>query len=214
MNTKIKVCGVTRLDQAMLMEAMGIDFIGWNFVKTSERYIKPELVGEIIQELGTKIVNVGVFRDQTAQEVNRIVKEAGLDAIQFHGSEPPSLLAQFDLPKFKVFPVDENFDPKVTEKYIDVCDYFLFDTKKGNQFGGTGETFDWLLLEKMEFGRPWFLAGGMSHLNSASAVAEIQPYGIDLNSKIEIKPGQKDLILLQDALTAIQYTEENCMPED
>jgi phosphoribosylanthranilate isomerase len=206
--TKIKVCGVTRLDQAILMESMGVNYLGFNFVKTSPRFVKPAQVAEIIQELGTDIVNVGVFMDQTSQEVKRYIKEAGLDALQFHGSESPEYLAQFDLPKFKVFPVDSDFDPEVTRPYDDVCDFFLFDTKIGNQVGGTGETFDWLILEKMTFGKPWFLAGGISHLNSASAVAELQPYGLDLNSKIEVKPGFKDLELLQDAYTAIEHTED------
>ncbi len=194
---EIKVCGVTRLDQALLMESMGVRYLGFNFIKSSPRYIAPQKASEIISELGTDTKAVGVFMNHAASHVADIAEEVGLDLLQFHGAEPKYLLKSQKLPTIKVFSITDEFNPDIIEQYEEVADYYLFDSKVDNLSGGTGKAFDWSFLEQIKSKKPYFLAGGIGPGNIVDALEATSPIAVDLNSKIERKPGLKDMALLE-----------------
>ena len=198
-----KVCGVTKVEQALLMEAMGVKYIGLNFVKSSSRYVTPEVAEEIVSELSPDTKAVGVFMNHGTQAVQEIADQVGLDMIQYHGAEPVTDLKSQDLPTIKVFAVDAEFDPKSILAYEDVADYFLFDAKVGAQTGGTGQAFDWEILNEIQTDTPYFLAGGLGPHNLEEAKNNTKAFAVDLNSKIETKPGVKDLELLKECFAIL-----------
>lgn len=200
----VKVCGVTDLHQAFIMEAWDVAYLGFNFVKKSKRYITPDAASEITAEMQPSTFCTGVFQNHSLEEVNSIVEEAGLDCIQLHGDESPEFCAQFDLPVIKVFHMDENFDISQVNKYSSSCAIFLFDSKIQGQAGGTGKVFDWKKLDNFAREKPFWLAGGLGVSNIQEAIETFKPDGIDLNSKIEIAPGDKDLKLLEECLSLIK----------
>ena len=201
--SKVKVCGVTDLGEALLMESMGVDYLGFNFVKKSPRYISPESAAEIIQELGTEIRAVGVFQNQEFGEVTDILKICPIDLLQFHGNESPEFINKFTLPKIKVFSIEREFNTDLILPFEDQVDFFLFDSKVGNDLGGTGQTFDWLQITNIVTKVPFFLAGGIGIDNIQDAVKKTLAFAVDLNSKVEFSPGKKDLDLLQNCMNKL-----------
>jgi phosphoribosylanthranilate isomerase len=199
---QIKVCGITNLEDALYLEAQEVEFLGFNFVKKSPRYVSPQKANEIIQELSPSTLAVGVFQNQSKEEIEQILSICDLDLLQFHGSESPELLAQFEHQKIKVFSVTDDFDPQVLTAYNDVADYFLFDSKVGNIEGGTGQIFDWSRIENISK-KPFFLAGGIGPKNILEAWNQVKPWAFDLNSKIEVKPGLKDPLLFVECMEAL-----------
>ena len=195
--SKIKVCGVTDLGEALLMESMGVNYLGFNFVKKSPRYISPESAAEIIQELSPNVCIVGVFQNQSFAEIYDVLKICPVDLLQFHGEETPEFISQFTLPKIKVFSIENTFDSKLIIHFETVVDFFLFDSKVGADLGGTGRSFDWSQIAKISTQVPFFLAGGIGVDNIENAAQSTQAFALDLNSKIELAPGKKDLNLLQ-----------------
>jgi phosphoribosylanthranilate isomerase len=200
----IKVCGVTDLHQAFIMEAWGVGYLGFNFVEKSKRYISPEDAFEITSEMKTTTLCTGVFQNHSKEQINQTIEAAGLDCIQLHGDETPEFCAQFDLPVIKVFHMDENFEAKQLEDYVSSCEIFLFDSKVKGRAGGTGQTFDWATLDNIDRKRPFWLAGGLGIDNIKEAISVFKPNGVDLNSKIETAPGDKDLKLLEKCLALIE----------
>lgn len=204
MEVQSKVCGITQLDDALMCEALGVDFLGFNFVEASPRYIEPLMADEIIAEISPETTCVGVFQNHSAEEVKEFVDQSGVDALQFHGSETAEFIAQFDLPAIKVFSVTEDFDPKVLESFESVVDYFLFDSKVGSQEGGTGQVFDWSKLSSIQTNKPWFLAGGIGPNNLNEAIKSTQALWVDLNSQVEKSPGTKDISLVRECLEILE----------
>ena len=202
-NPIVKVCGVTDLHQAFIMEAWDVSYLGFNFVKNSKRYITPNAASEITAEMQPSTMCTGVFQNHSFEEIIYIIKIAGLDCIQLHGDESPEFCAKFDLPVIKVFHMDENFDFNEVGQYTESCSIFLFDSKIQGQAGGTGEVFDWKKLDNLTRDKPFWLAGGLGADNIKEALITFKPDGIDLNSKIEIAPGDKDLKLLEECLSLI-----------
>jgi phosphoribosylanthranilate isomerase len=206
MKILVKVCGIKNIEDALTLEARGAEFLGFNFVQKSPRYIRPELAQEIIQELSPNTKAVAVLQNQTESEINAILELCPVDFLQFHGSESVELIQKFDLPKIKVFSITEDFDMESIKDYENVVDYFLFDSKVGQTEGGTGVTFDWTrILGKVN--KPFFLAGGIGPENLRKALREVRPQGIDLNSKIEIKPGLKDHKLFVECMDIVEEFE-------
>jgi phosphoribosylanthranilate isomerase len=201
--SKVKVCGVTDLGEALLMESMGVDYLGFNFVKKSPRYISPESAAEIIQELGTEIRVVGVFQNQEYSEISDILKTCPIDLLQFHGNESPEFINKFTLPKIKVFSIEKEFNTDLIFPFEDKVDFFLFDSKVGKDLGGTGKTFDWLQITNIATKVPFFLAGGIGIDNIQDAVIKTLAFAVDLNSKVEFSPGKKDLDLLQSCINKL-----------
>ncbi len=201
----VKVCGVRELDNAMLLEGCGADMIGFNFVPDSPRKIDPAKAAEIVGELRPETKIVGVFRNMPDNAVRRIIETVGLDILQFHGDETPGYMRGFKLPMIRAFAVDEEFDASVLAKFAPVCAGFLFDAKLGGKSGGTGAVFPWELIRGIDLqGRQLWLAGGLGPYNLAAAVSEVQPAVVDLNSKIEKRPGFKDIELFGQCMDVLE----------
>jgi phosphoribosylanthranilate isomerase len=187
---KIKICGVTRREDAFCAVDIGADALGFIFVKSSPRYISPRDARKIIQMLPPFIVPVGVFADMAYSDVLEIVEQTSIGCVQLHGDEPPKDIAKYPVPVVKSFRVDAAFNPEILRRYK--ASAFLFDTKISGKLGGTGQTFNWdIAVQAKEYGRI-ILAGGLSPENIIEAIKKVQPYAVDVNSGVEESPGKKD----------------------
>ncbi len=177
--TRIKICGITRAEDAAVCDALGADFLGFIFVRESPRFIPPEHAGQI----ETNATRVGVFRDEPVDEIARVARIARLDVVQLHGSEGDDVIEKIALPVIKAFQIGQAGVPVL---HLETkAEWVMFDTG-----GGTGRAFDWTLLHGYS-GKPFFLAGGITPENVSEAI-RTQPYAIDVASGVESKPGVKD----------------------
>lgn len=186
------------------------DYMGFIFWEKSARYFNG-----IIPDLPKSIKKVGVFVNQSQEEISSKILKYDLQAIQLHGHESVEFCQELKnkidpkIELIKVFSADEDFDFEVLKPYESVCDYFLFDTK-GKLPGGNGTTFDWRILNKYDSTKPFFLSGGIG-IEELETIKEISKtnlpiYAIDVNSKFEIEPGLKNT---QQCKDAIQYIAAN-----
>ncbi|MBZ0200989.1 MAG: phosphoribosylanthranilate isomerase [Ignavibacteriaceae bacterium] len=185
---KVKICGITNLDDALLAEELGADALGFVYYKKSKRNISPSLAAEIISSLSPFTLKVGVFVNSTAGEINNISAQTKINLVQLHGNEQPELIDEINMPVLKAFRIDENFDFNIVEKYN--CAGYLFDSFSGDEYGGTGKSFDWDLLP-VTLRNKITLAGGIG-LESLPDITKINPAAIDLSSSLEAFPGKKD----------------------
>lgn len=185
---KVKICGITNTIDALLCERLGADAIGFIFYKESKRYVLPEEARKISASLSPFTARVGVFVNEDPELINRVSKTAGLNWIQLHGDEAPSLISELNLPVIKSFRVDDQFDFDLTYKFEN-C-WHLLDSSSDVQYGGTGKTFDWNLIPDKIRSRI-ILSGGVSALNIDVIRNKIKPLAIDLSSSVEEYPGKK-----------------------
>ena len=193
--TKIKVCGVTNLEDALMSVKSGADILGFNFFIGSPRYIVPKLAGEIIKKLQVGVITVGVFVNESIDTVKRIAKETGIDTVQLHGDETPEFAEEVrvatGLNVIKAFRVSKQFDAANVLEYK--VDAILLDSYSQAERGGTGEQFDWKVAAQLRENIPkLYLAGGMNNLNVAEAVRIVRPYAVDACSGLESSKGIKD----------------------
>jgi phosphoribosylanthranilate isomerase len=205
----IKVCGITRLEDALALEAMGARYLGFNFWPGSKRYIAPEAAAAILAKLAPATEPVGVFVDHSAAEINAIARKTGIRWAQLHGSEGWDVLDGVELPVIKAIPQDRIGDWGGLRAEWDAHAgkqprYFLVDSKTEQGFGGTGSAFDWDLLKPGALPRPIFLAGGLGPDNVADAARATRPYALDLNSRVESAPGVKDAGRVQACFDALR----------
>jgi len=187
---KVKICGITNIDDALYVAELGADALGFIFVKSSPRYIAPKTARKIIQELPPFIIPVGVFADVLQEEILGVIEQTGIKCVQLHGNETLKQLAGFPVPVYKSFRVDSSFNPEILRRYKESA--YLLDTKISDELGGTGKTFDWeIAVKAKEYGRI-ILAGGLKPENIIEAVQIVQPYAVDVNSGVEQCPGKKD----------------------
>ena len=203
---KLKVCGLTKLDQIVELMQMNIDFLGFIFYEKSPRYVLNALtLNEIksIQHRG----KVGVFVNENIPTILEISEKAGLNYIQLHGDETNFFISELkeklnqEIKIIKVFRIpiviprneeSQRFFTSLLAVQNDI-DYVLFDTDS-KSFGGTGKTFDWQILNELEINIPYFLSGGISEENIENIKQlELQPFALDINSKVEIEPGNKNI---------------------
>lgn len=173
------------------------DYLGFIFYPKSSRFIGFESLTEVLAAVPDSIKKVGVFVNETPEKVLEIRQVWKLDVVQLHGNETPEYCRKMKdtgMVIFKAFSVDEQFDFKKLEAYSGVCDYFLFDTK-GQSPGGTGQKFNWELLDNYHFNVPFFLSGGIVPDDLPLIKSFHHPYlaGIDINSGFEISPALKDV---------------------
>lgn len=189
MTVKIKICGVTGVSDAAAVVAAGADALGLNFVPASPRCLSAERAGEIARAVAGRLQRVGVFADATAADVDAVLAQVPLDALQFHGAESGAFCRGFGLPYLKVFRVREPLPLDALEgEYGDAC-CWLLDAWSRQGLGGTGERFDWSLWPEGAR-RPLVLAGGLRPDNVAAAVRRLSPWGVDVSSGVE-EPGQE-----------------------
>ena len=189
--TEIKICGITRLEDALCAAACGADAVGFIFHPASPRYMTPERARAIIARLPGGIVTVGVFVDQKREVVEQTVEMCGLDLIQLHGDESPAYCRHF--PPERVI---KAVSPGTPEELRALDAYqvraLLIDARDGSRCGGTGKLSDWNLAAKIREKRPLILAGGLDPENIEAALAAVAPRAVDINSGCELAPGIKD----------------------
>ena len=187
---KVKICGITNIDDALYATELGADALGFIFVKKSPRYISPLKARKIIQTLPPFVVSVGVIANMTYNDVMDIIEQTSIGCVQLHGDETPKQIAKYPVPVYKSFRVDSSFNPEMLRRYKGSA--YLLDTKIPGQLGGTGQTFNWeIAVKAKEYGRI-ILAGGLTSDNIIEAVRTVQPYAVDVNSGVEESPGKKN----------------------
>ena len=190
--TRIKICGITNLDDGLEAIAAGVDALGFVFVPNTPRYITPSLAKLVIKQLPPFITNVGLFVDSEIDEIEDIVNHCKLDAVQLHGNESPEMCSQISLQTkvIKSFHVKKELQVLRNEIENYRVDAYLLDTFIKGKAGGTGQTFDWRIAEGLS--QRIILAGGLTPDNIGTAIAQLQPYGVDVSSGVEKSPGKKD----------------------
>jgi len=189
---KVKICGITNLEDALASLFSGADAIGFVFYKKSPRYISPLKASNISHILPKKIARVGVFVDEDIRTVKKVAKLCDLDMLQFHGQEPVVYCRKFKGYKIiKSFPVKGKLNlAKILEYKGCAC---LFDTFSKRQPGGSGRKFNWNLLRNLDkIKNPVFISGGLTSGNVRKAVKLLKPDWVDVSSALESRPGKKD----------------------
>jgi len=186
---KVKICGITNLDDALLCQTLGADALGFVFYQGSKRYVSPENASKIIENLSPFIIKVGVFVNESSERINSIASRIKLNAVQLHGDETPKSASEINFPAIKSFRISHHFDFSILDGYKNA--YYLLDSFSKAQFGGTGNKFDWDLIPE-NLKNKIILAGGVSAENIEEIFSTIKPAAIDLSSSLESEPGKKD----------------------
>ena len=187
----IKICGITNSDDAGYAISCGATALGFIFYPKSPRYIFPENAARIIDNLPRKIYKVGVFVDEPAEDVNVTAAGVGLTHVQLHGNEDSAYCDKMQAKIIKAFRIKNADD--VANMRCFTAPLFLLDAFSEKTYGGTGKTFDWsLALEAAKLGTPIILSGGLDPDNVSKAIKKVQPFGVDVSSGVETRPGRKD----------------------
>jgi len=200
LHTRIKICGIKYLNDALKAIECGADAIGLIFVEKSLRYVSLESAGTIAQSLPPFVTIVGLFMNDTAEMVQKTLKSVPLTLLQFHGDETPEFCEQFDMPYIKVLGMNEQSDIAAFAKKYPKAKAILLDNEKG---GGTGKSFDWSLVPQ-NLPVPVILAGGLNPENVASAVETVKPYAVDVSSGVESETAVKDHKKIEQFIKEVQ----------
>jgi phosphoribosylanthranilate isomerase len=190
--TLVKICGITNQDDALASVEAGADALGFNFYRNSTRFVEPDQARRIVDGLPKRVLTVGVFVNESPDEVRKIVSRSGVGAIQLHGDETPEYCEQLsDHFVIKALRVTSDFEPLAAIAYK--VQAVMLDTYDPVKFGGTGHVMDWSTARKTrDLVTRLFLAGGLSPENVAQAIAEVSPYAVDVCTSLEMAPGKKD----------------------
>jgi len=205
---KIKVCGLKNRENIREIVSCKPDFLGFIFYPPSPRYVGENFDMRLIRNIPPYINKTGVFVNQDFDTIIRLVERYGLNFVQLHGDEDASFAAALKAKRIaviKAFRIDSTFDFKNTESFLSSCEYFLFDSKS-ESYGGSGEKFDWQVLSRFTFGKPFFLSGGITPDDGNSIMAIQHPFllGIDINSGFETSPGFKDVFKVNEFIQVIK----------
>tara|TARA_B100002049_G_scaffold170494_1_gene128489 strand:+ start:414 stop:1046 length:633 start_codon:yes stop_codon:yes gene_type:complete len=184
-----KICGITNLVDAKVAVENGASAIGFIFYEKSPRAISIENAKLISMQLSYSVGRVGVFVNQNKDFIDKTISEVQLNMIQLHGDESANFCNQFEVPVFKAVRIKNEASLSVMDQY-NVAG-FLLDTFSNQQYGGTGETFDWSLINE-QIDTPIILSGGLNPDNILDAIDSVNPAAIDVNSGVELSPGKKD----------------------
>ena len=201
--TKVKICGITNLQDAMAAIDMGADLLGFNFYPGSPRYLAPEKAAEIVSRLPAFIDLVGVFVNASLEQIHQTRALCQLNWVQLHGDEDIEFCRSFlshNVKTMKAIRVRSQADIKKAESFF--TDAILLDAFNPEKYGGTGVTFDWNVIGHMN--KRVFLAGGINPGNAAAAI-KLGVYGIDVCSGIESSPGKKDHKKMKELFTNIRH---------
>ena len=205
---RVKICGMTRIDDAQCAAAAGVDALGFIFYAKSPRHIEPEAARRIIAGLPPLVDAVGVFVNEEMARVEAVVRGCCLQYAQLHGAEPPDycreLAARAGCRVLKAIRVGPATTAAEVAPYRGAVCGFLLDTYQQEAVGGTGAVFDWALIDRLQLDRPFLLAGGLSVDNIAAALVQAQPFGVDANSGLERAPGIKDHDLIERFLALVR----------
>lgn len=189
--TRVKICGVTNVEDALACVSAGADAIGVNFAAASPRRVALDVAQAIVSALPAHVVSVGVFVDASEAEVRETVARVGVGCVQLHGAESPEFVAAFLPHAYKALRVRGRDVLTLAAKYPG--EHVLLDAYVPGVAGGTGATFDWALAAELARTRQVTLAGGLTPNNVADAVREVRPFCVDVASGVEFAPGRKDI---------------------
>lgn len=191
MNTRVKICGITRVEDALEAAKQGSDAIGLVFYAASSRSVSNEVARAIVAALPPFVSVVGLFVNASRADIDAVLAEVRLDVLQFHGDETPDDCTQFNLPFLKAIRV--NADTNLLQYAIDFrhAQALLLDAHSDAAYGGTGQTFDWNLIPA-ELSKPIILAGGLNADNVEQAIMQVKPYAVDVSGGVELSKGIKD----------------------
>ncbi len=199
MAIKVKICGITNEQDALWAVNLGAHYIGVNLSESSPRKVSVQMAKRIVAKVPPFIPCVGVFVEQNAEQILKIVEKTGLMGVQLHGEQTPEDCAALrgrleeSVPVIKVFRVEQEADLEPMSMYKNICQYFLIDARVENVPGGTGQSFPWeLACGAKGFGVPYFVAGGLTPDNVQEAIEKTQPFGVDVASGVEKSPKRKD----------------------
>ena len=215
--TKVKICGITNIQDARDAVASGADYLGFIFAEESPRHIAPELAIAIIRELSGQVRTVGVFRDGSPEFVEHVVRRAGLDYVQLHGSESPEFCRSIQTPIIKVIEIEDSISAAELEKkisaYLSCVRYLLFDRPKDFPF--TTWLEDAVKMIQLQTLSEYFFAGGLTPQNVGAVLEQIQPFAVDVASGTELSPGKKDRDKMIQFCSAVQKRNdlENGVPK-
>jgi phosphoribosylanthranilate isomerase len=208
----VKVCGITRPDQAVAIAAMEIDALGFICVPATPRYVDSQQINAICDLLPASVDRVGVFLDASLPDIHRIVQQSGLNCVQLHGRE--SLQSCQDLRSaipevklIKAFRIKAKDDLEQVHPYCNIVDAILLDAYDPKLAGGTGRTINWDILTNFHPDCRWLLAGGLAPENVAIALERLHPDGIDVSSGVEIAPGNKDIARVNALIRAVRQAK-------
>ena len=203
--TKIKICGITNLEDAKNAIGLGADFLGFNFYPKSPRYVDYKKVKDIINELNGKVSIVGVFVNESTDNVKKIADYCSLDLIQLSGDETNNDITQLrkitNTKIIQTFRIKNKINTDLINSFN--SDYIMLDSFKGGFYGGTGESFDFGSVNGID-NKKLFLAGGLNHKTVKLAVKKLNPYAVDVCSSIESEPGKKDIIKMKQFIEAVK----------
>lgn len=207
MAIKVKICGITCIEDAMACVEAGADALGLNFFPPSPRYLPVEKAAEITRHLPPFVARVGLFVNAPEDVVRRTVEQTGINTLQFHGDEPPEFCARFA--PLKVIKAFRMRGPETLQELAGFnVDAFLLDSYDPGSPGGTGMIFNWeLARQAKDEGRPIILAGGLNPENVAEAIHETWPYAVDVASGVEVEKGRKDTTLVRRFIETVRQVE-------
>ena len=191
MRTRIKICGITRLEDARMAVELGADAIGLVFYAPSPRNIGPEQARAIIAAVAPFVTIVGLFVDPAPEQVESVLRRCSLGLLQFHGDETPDFCHGFGLPYIKAARVRAGADLVQYLLRYHAAQGWLLDAYRDELYGGTGESFDWKLIPR-DLARPVILSGGLTPDNVGAAVRQVRPWAVDVSTGVEAAKGVKD----------------------
>lgn len=205
MRTRVKICGITRTQDALAAISYGADAIGFVFWQQSSRNILPQQARTITKNIPAFVTTVGVYVDPTIDWVNETSTTANLGLLQFHGDEAPEFCDQFALPYIKALRIKEGVNLLEYANRYQSAKALLLDTYSANMPGGTGEVFDWKLIPS-NLPLPIILSGGLTPDNVVHAITKVRPWAVDVSSGVEASKGIKDI----NKISAFMQKVKNC----
>jgi len=203
--TWIKICGITRIEDALKAASLGVDALGFIFAP-SPRRIEPEVARKIIENLPKTLLKVGIFVNEREKEVHRIAQYCRLTALQFHGEESPEYCRKFIQPVFKAIRIRDSESLREMERYGNVS--ILLDTDSPGRAGGSGVPFPWEIALKAKEKRNFVLSGGLNPGNIREAIQKVRPWGVDVCSGVEMVPGGKDPSKIREFVKEVMRADE------
>jgi|SRR5579863_1830455 len=217
--TWVKICGITNIEDALTAVESGVDALGFVFYAKSPRNISPSIAGKIVAKLLPQVERVGVFVNESVEHIDDVVKEAGLTAVQLYGEDCALAFVEHlrvscaghRKPKvISVIPAEKLTDPDVfiAKDLGDTLHALLIDSGSAAKPGGTGECFDWEktkdVIEMLGYRHPTIIAGGLNATNVEEAIEAFHPWGVDVSSGVEAKPGKKDAWKIRDFIASVR----------
>ena len=203
--TRIKFCGITRIDDLQEAVALGVDAVGIVFCPSSPRAVNVQQACALIDRCTPFVTCVGLFMNQDAGTINQIMQEVSIDMLQFHGEESADFCASFGLPYLKSVAMGSE-TLSVSELDYPTASALLLDSNVLGQAGGSGKQFDWKKIPSIE--QPIILAGGLEANNVTAAIKQVRPFAVDVSSGIEKAKGIKDIKKMKEFVNSVRVADE------